>query len=252
MPKKGHHFKTPFLRSLCFDKGRFSDGEYPLNLPVLRSGLQIELDRPVTLFVGENGTGKSTLLEAIAMQCGFNASGGSKSHVYGEPTTDVSALSESLRLGWLPRVTNGFFMRAESFSLFASYIDALAGDEPDLLNAYGGKSLHAQSHGESFLALFLNRFGKNAIYILDEPEAALSPDRQLAFLKVIHDLEETGHVQIIMATHSPIIMSYPNSLLLHFKDEHIYKANYRDTEHFQTTVNFLQNPERYFKHLFEK
>lgn len=138
---------------------------------------ELDLTKRVTFFVGENGSGKSTLLEGIADLCGFNPAGGGRNNTYDVDASE-SALSEHLRLSWMPKVTNGFFLRAESFYHFASHIDQLGGNA---LNSYGGKSLHQQSHGESFLSLFLNRFQGKAIYLLDEPEAALSPQRQLTF-----------------------------------------------------------------------
>jgi predicted ATPase len=149
-------------------------------------------------------------------------------------------------LTWKPKVTEGFFMRAESFYNFASYLDEVSD-----LRAYGGKSLHQQSHGESFLALFNHRF-EQGLYILDEPEAALSPQRQLTFLKIIHDLSEPGHAQFIIATHSPIILSYPGATLFDLDGESIRPIEYRETNHFLITRDFLNAPERFFKHLFRK
>ena len=140
-------------------------------------------------------------------------------------------------------------MRAESFFNFATYIDELAQDDPDILNAYGGKSLHQQSHGESFLSLFVNRFSQG-IYILDEPEAALSPNRQLSFMAIIHQLVAANKAQFIIATHSPIILCYPNAVVLSIDDNEIKEIDYREAEHYRLTKEFLDNPERYFHHLF--
>ena len=136
-------------------------------------------------------------------------------------------------------------MRAESFYNFATYLDQVSD-----LRAYGGKSLHEQSHGESFLSLFANRF-EQGIYLLDEPEAALSPQRQLSFLSIIHELEKSGHAQFIIATHSPIILSYPGAILFSFDNEAIEPIAYQDSEHYRVTRDFLNAPERYFKHLFQ-
>jgi len=197
----------------------------------------------VTFFVGENGSGKSTLLEAIAKCCGFNARGGGRDHQAQAPQ-ESDALAGALRLSWLPKATDGFFMRAESFYDFAAYLDQVS-----TLERYGGRSLLEQSHGESFLALFSNRF-ERGIYILDEPEAALSPKRQLSFLRVIHDLDVAGHAQFLIASHSPILLAYPAATLLTFDGGPIRETTYRDTEHFTVTKEFLDSPERFFKHLF--
>lgn len=139
----------------------------------------------------------------------------------------------------------GFFMRAESFCNFASYIEQVSN-----LRAYGGKSLHQQSHGESFLALFANRF-EQGIYILDEPEAALSPQRLLSSLRIIHDLEAPGHAQFLISTHSPIILSYPGAVLYSLDGDTIQEIAYRETEHYRVTRDFLNAPDRYLRHLLD-
>ena len=140
-------------------------------------------------------------------------------------------------------------MRAESFYNFASYIDEIAQEDSAVLQAYGGKSLHHQSHGESFLSLFVNHFNKG-IYILDEPEAALSPNRQLAFLALIHDLDISGKAQFIIATHSPMLLSYPGSIIFSLDGEQIKEVDYKQTDHYRITKDFLENPDRYFRYLF--
>lgn len=157
--------------------------DYPFSIPAIMSLKQIEFNSMVTFFVGENGSGKSTLLEAIAEQCTFNTAGGGRNNFY-EVHAAESALADYIRLSWMPKVSKGFFLRAESFYHFATHIDTV--DDTGYRD-YGGRSLHQQSHGESFLSLFTNRFKGKAIYLLDEPEAALSPSRQLAFLKILHD-----------------------------------------------------------------
>ena len=215
---------------------------HPFNIEALRE-LDLELRSSVTFFVGENGSGKSTLLEAVAKCCGFNLQGGGRDH-QGSAEQDVDDLAGALRLSWLPKATDGFFMRAESFFNFATYIDQVS-----TLQRYGGRRLNEQSHGESFLALFVNRFDRG-IYILDEPEAALSPQRQLAFLKVIHDLEASGQAQFLIASHSPILLAYPKATLLTLDSGPIREIAYTDTEHYKVTKQFLDSPERFFKHLF--
>lgn len=218
---------------------------YPYSIPAIKQLDELELTNPVTFFVGENGSGKSTLMEAIADICGFNTAGGGRNNTYDLEASEA-ALSDHIRLSWLPKVTNGFFLRAESFYHFASHIDDIGS-----IQAYGGRSLHHQSHGEAFLSLFQNRFGGKAIYLLDEPEAALSPQRQLTFLRIIHDLEKTGDVQFIIATHSPILLGYPGADILQFSEDGIRSVDYEETEHYQITRGFLENREGYLKHLFQ-
>lgn len=236
---------APFLRRIASDPEKFTLRQHPFNIAAFSQGIDIALSTNVTFFVGENGSGKSTLLEALAECCGFSPEGGNRDHQR-ETLADRSELAQALRLSWLPRVTEGFFMRAESFYNFATYLDQVSN-----LRAYGGRSLHQQSHGESFLALFAYRF-EQGIYILDEPEAALSPQRQLAFLRILHQLEAPGHAQFLIATHSPIILSYPGARLYSLDGDSVAQIEYQETEHFQVTRNFLNAPERYFKHLFEK
>jgi predicted ATPase len=198
---------APFLRGINSISEKFDLSRHPFDVQAFSNGINLAIEAKVTFFVGENGSGKSTLLEAIAECCGFNPEGGNRDHQRAV-FADRSVLAQALRLSWSPRrVAEGFFLRAESFYNFASYIDEVSD-----LRAYGGKSLHAQSHGESFLSLFNNRF-EHGIYILDEPEAALSPQRQLSLLKVIHDLEAPGHAQFLIATHSPILLAYPGAAL---------------------------------------
>lgn len=226
--------------------------DYPFSIPSIRGLEQLDFHEPVTFFVGENGSGKSTLLEAIAHQCGFNTGGGGRNNYYiFEDTTP--ALSECIRLSWMPKINQGFFLRAESFFQFASHLDQLAEEDPTFnYEGYGGKSLHEQSHGESFLSLFLNRFGDQSIYLLDEPEAALSPARQLAFLRVIHDLASRGDAQFIIATHSPILLGYPGAQIYNFDASPIGEIAYEDTEHYQITMGFLNRRERYLEELFRE
>ena len=240
----------PFLKSIRSIDYAADVEKYPFNIPAFSDGINMEFTSNVTFFVGENGSGKSTLLEAIAENCGFNVSGGNRNHHYQYHKTE-STLGSKLRFSWLPKVTDGFFLRAESFFNFATYIDDLASDEPGLYQAYGDKSLHGQSHGEAFLALFNNKFNRG-IYILDEPEAALSPKRQLSFLVLLHELEKTGKAQFVIATHSPIILSYPEGTIFNFDQKCTTKVKYEETEHYQITKDFLMNPALYHKLLFSK
>jgi predicted ATPase len=218
--------------------------QYPFNIRAYAQGIELNFRSNVTFFVGENGSGKSTLLEAIAECCGFNPEGGNPD-LYRAVFADRSPLAQTLRLSWNSKVAEGFFMRAESFYNFATYID-----QASSLRAYGGKPLHAQSHGESFLALFNNRF-EQGVYILDEPEAALSPQRQLTFLKILYDLAQSGHAQFLISTHSPIILSYPGAVLFNLDGETIREVTYQETEHYIITRDFLNAPERFFRYLFD-
>ena len=224
------------------------NNQYPFTIPTIKNFTELELTSSVTFLVGENGTGKSTLLEGIADNCEFNIAGGSRNNLY-EVDAAESALGEYIRLSWMPKVTNGFFLRAESFYQFASHIDELERERPGILDSYGGKSLHEQSHGESFLSLFLNRFNGRAIYLLDEPEAALSPQRQLSFLRIMHDLVEEEDCQFIIATHSPIILGYPDATILSFDDGEIEEVEYEMTGHYQITKYFLDHREKFLEEL---
>jgi predicted ATPase len=242
--RRGAARTAPFLRRVQSLPDRLDRTRYPFNLNAFSPGIDLEFRSAVTLFVGENGSGKSTLLEALAECCGFNPEGGSRDH-HRETAAARSELALALRLSWLPKVTKGFFLRAESFYNFATYIEQVSD-----LQAYGGKSLHAQSHGESFLSLFTKRFS-HGIYILVEPEAALSPQRQLSFLRVLHDLAATKRAQFLIATHSPILLAYPQAVIFDLDGSGIRPIRYQDTKHYLVTRDFLNAPERFFKHLLQ-
>ncbi len=240
----------PFLSRISLQP--LHSGNYLQSIPSLRTGLELVLKQNVTFFVGENGSGKSTLLEGIAEQCGFSLRGGNRNHNLNTGYKFEgyeSPLTRHLNLSWTPRrINEGFFMRAESFFNFASYIDELAVEDSRILDAYGGKSLHEQSHGESFLSLFNNQF-ESGIYILDEPEAALSPARILAFMAVINELEQSGRAQFLIATHSPMLICYPGATIFQFDEDGVRETTYEETEHFTLTKSFLENPKVYLRHL---
>jgi predicted ATPase len=222
---------------------------YPFNLPALRNLETLPLHRSVTFLVGENGSGKSTLLEALAIAAGFNAEGGSRNFRFATRASH-SDLYRYLRISRSHRrPRTGFFLRAESFFNVATEVDRLAAEGADILEAYGGSSLHEQSHGESFMALLKNRFGPEGLYFLDEPEAALSPTRQLAALVRIHDLVREGS-QFVIATHSPLLMAYPDATILSVGADGLSPVRYEDTEHYSITRRFLTDPPGMLRKLF--
>ncbi|WP_099204338.1 AAA family ATPase [Scatolibacter rhodanostii] len=219
---------------------------YVKNISALANFEQLSFNSPITFFVGENGSGKSTLLEAIAVKYGFNPEGGSKNYSFATKDTH-SPLSQMLDLAKTPkRAKDGFFLRAESFYNTASYMEEIDHDglSASYLESYfDGKSLHEQSHGESFLSIIENRFWGNGIYILDEPEAALSPSRQLTLMSHIARLIKQNS-QFIIATHSPILLAFPGAIIYSFDNKTITPISYKETEHYQITHNFLNHPER--------
>ena len=220
-------------------------------LAPLRSGERLAFDSPVTFLVGENGAGKSTLLEGIAVACGFNPEGGTRNFSFSTRDTH-SVLGDFLTVSRSAYPRDGFFLRAESFYNTASYIDELDAAPsfgPRLVDSYGGKSLHAQSHGESFLALVQNRFGGEGLYLLDEPEAALSPARQLTLLGQMRLLVGEGS-QFVVATHSPILMAYPGAAIYLLSERGMERTEYRHTEHYILTRRFLNDPEGMLRMLF--
>jgi predicted ATPase len=226
--------------------------QFPYNLPAIRHLRELPFHPKVTFFIGENGTGKSTLMEAIASVYGLNAEGGSLNFRFATRTSH-SSLDECLRLARAPHIPgDSYFLRAESFYNVATEIERLDADDgggPPIIGAYGGRSLHEQSHGESFFALFKNRFRDNGLYLLDEPEAALSPKRQLEFLVLLHDYCKRG-CQFVIATHSPIIMAYPDARIFLLDSDAIREIAYAETEHYLVTRGFLSNPQRTLAILF--
>lgn len=232
--------------------------QYPFSLPIIKNLHNINFPTQVTFFVGENGTGKSTIMEAIAHKAGFGAEGGSKNINFqtSQETTyaGTQLLADHLTLSWRRKPRNGYFFRAESFFTVANHLDYIAregGSGPEVTFApYGGKSLHAQSHGESFLAFFSNRLGTDGFFIFDEPEAALSPQRQLSLLAIIHAVCKHPASQFIIATHSPILLAYPGATIYSCDADTLTPIAYTDTEHYRITKQFLDNPDSYLRHLF--
>jgi predicted ATPase len=227
----------PYLREILLKRDQIAAyNRYPFNLPAIRELDRLAFHADVTFIVGENGSGKSTLLEGIAAAWGFNPEGGTMNFRFAtrESHSELYTYLKLVRSSRRPR--DGFFLRAESFFNVATNIDQIG-----VVDSYGGRSLHEQSHGESFLSLMLHRFGGNGLYILDEPEAALSPSRQLAVLRRIHDLVQAKS-QFIIATHSPILMAYPRAKILLLGESGFSEVRYEETEHFIVTKEFLNNP----------
>lgn len=226
---------------------------YPFSLPAVRHLSVLNLHPKVTFLVGENGSGKSTLLEAMAVTFGFNPEGGTRNFRFNSRASH-SELHAYIRLvRGVKQARDGFFLRAESFFNLATEIEQLdiPPGGPPIINSYGGKSLHEQSHGESFWSLLMHRFGGQGFYILDEPEAALSPQRQLALLSRIHDLAN-NRSQFVIATHSPILMAYPDADVYMCSEAGIKRVHYEDTEHFQIMHDFVVNPQRMLDILLDR
>jgi predicted ATPase len=239
---------APFLLRIAEIAEKRAEGRFPFTLPfMLRGGFTLEFGNPVTFLVGENGTGKSSLLEAIARNAGFNSRGGSRDNDYGGES-DESGLAAALTFSWLPKVTNGFFFRAESFFGFVTYVEQ-AYREDGKIPPWGQRSLHARSHGEAFLSFFEARLGidQRCLYLLDEPEAALSPERQLEFMAMLEEHRATGKAQYVIATHSPLLMGFPGADLLHFSYRGMRRTTLDQTPHFRIYRDFCREPERYLR-----
>ena len=236
-----------YIRSL-YIKEKPPEESYLSELPVVKNLLkmkELRFTSDVVFLVGENGTGKSTLLEAIAVSMGFNTEGGTRNFRFSTVDTH-SELNEYITVvkGFHPR--DGFFLRAESFYNAASYIDRIDSGFSfggPVIDSYGGVSLHEQSHGESFLALVKNRFGGNGIYLLDEPEAALSPSRQMTLMVLMNELLGKNS-QFVIATHSPMLMTFPGAQVMELTEDDIKTVPYDQTGHFQLTKRFLNYPEK--------
>src|SRR3974390_2455343 len=229
---------APYLKGLWIDPVRVPDRQaYPFCLPFLRDDFSISFERAITIIVGENGTGKSTLLEGIAALAGYNEAGGGKGYMTVDHSNALEVmggeLSQALRASWLPKITKGWFFRAESFFSVARYLDEAArgtpGPPPDFLS---------HSHGEGFLRFFEERCQRQGIYIFDEPESALSPSRQIEFLKLLRMMDNSTHCQVIMATHSPMLMAYPNATLLRLTKYGLEPTMLEQTAHYQGMREF--------------
>jgi predicted ATPase len=234
---------APYLRRIWLEPSRIANrAAYPFCLPLLKDDFELSFDRSITIIVGENGTGKSTLLEGIAVLAGFDEAGGAKGY---RPVDHSNALevmggqlSHALRASWLPKITGGgWFFRAESFFSVARYLDQAARDVGEL-----GPDFLSHSHGEGFLRFFEERCQRQGVFIFDEPESALSPSRQIEFLKLMRRMDNIGHCQIIMATHSPVLMAYPTARLLRLSKYGLEPVTVEQTDHYKVMREFYDDP----------
>lgn len=240
----------PYLQQVVFRPDASIDPKaYPFHIPAVRDIEKIAFHPDVTFLVGENGSGKSTVLEALALLMGFGPEGGTRNVNFATTGNAISPLHESLRpVKSHVSPKDGYFLRAESFYNLATFMDDL--NDPAYLATYGGKSLHHRSHGEAFMTLLTHKFRGRGLYLLDEPEAALSPQRQLAALVAIRDLVGRES-QFVIATHSPILMAYPGAKIWSFEDSGISEIAYEETDHFQITRDFLNHHRQRVQRLFE-
>jgi predicted ATPase len=239
------NLSAPYLKRVWLDKSLVADASaYPFCLPLFRAEFSLAFEGSITIVAGENGTGKSTLLEGIAAMAGYDDAGGGKSYRPVDHSAAIEAtggrLASALRASWLPKITSGWFFKAESFFSVARYLDQAAlsggGRPPDFLS---------HSHGEGFLRFFDERCDRQGIFIFDEPEAALSPSRQILFLRLLQRMERSRQCQVIMATHSPLLMAYPGARLLLLSKYGLDPVSVEQTEHFSLLREFCANPEAF-------
>ena len=249
--KRPSKLPAPFLKRIWVDQSKVPDARiYPFTLSFLRDDFELDFDRAITVIVGENGTGKSTLLEGIAVMAGYDEAGGGKGYMPVDHSRAIEStgghLANALRASWLPKVTSGWFFRAESFFSVARYLDVAAMDArqapPDFLS---------HSHGEGFLRFFEERCQREGIFIFDEPESALSPSRQIEFLKLLRRMDEARHCQVIMATHSPLLMAYPHARLLSLTQHGLVPTTLEETDHYRLMSEFCANPAAFVEIMLE-
>ena len=245
--KRNIRLPAPYLKRVWMDRDKIVDPlAYPFCLPLFKDGFEQNFDKPITIIVGENGTGKSTLLEGVAALSGYDDACGGEGYRPMDHSRAVeingSRLVEALKASWLPRITQGWFFRAESFFAVARYLDLAALDSneapPDFLS---------HSHGEGFLRFFDERCDRQGFFIFDEPESALSPSRQIEFLKILNRINQSGIGQIIMATHSPILMACPGASLLRLDKYGLYPVQLQDTDHFRLMREFCSDPKGFLE-----
>jgi predicted ATPase len=243
------NLRAPYLRRVWLDRALVKDAEaYPFCLPFLAKDFELGFDRAITIIAGENGTGKSTLLEGIAALAGYDEAGGGKGCRPVDHSRAVEVMGGALsRASWLPKITRGWFFRAESFFPVARYLDEMARDvdalPPDFLS---------HSHGEGFLRFFEERCQQQGIFIFDEPESALSPSRQIEFLKLLHRMDRSGICQVIMATHAPLLMAYPGARLLQLSKYGLDPVAVEDTDHYRLLREFWSDPAGFVEAMLEE
>jgi predicted ATPase len=254
MARRGRtiNLPAPYLKRVWLDQSRVQDDSvYPFCLPFLQKGFALDFEHPITIIVGENGTGKSTLLEGIAAMAGYDGAGGGKGYMPVDHSRAFEVmggkLAQALRASWLPKITKGWFFRAESFFTVARYLDeaAVTSGElpPDFLS---------HSHGEGFLRFFDERCDRQGFYIFDEPESALSPTRQIEFLKLLRRMEQSKICQVIMATHSPILMAFPEARLLRLTKYGLDDVRLEETEHFRLMREFCIDPAAFIEAMMDE
>jgi predicted ATPase len=253
-PKRNRNINlpAPYLKRIWLDASLVAEPQaYPFCLPFLQKGFELGFDRAITIVVGENGTGKSTLLEGIAVLAGYDEAGGGKGYMPVDHSRAIEAmggrLAKALRASWLPKITNGWFFRAESFFSVARYLDVAA------LDGFGSPpNFLSHSHGEGFLRFFEERCQRQGIFIFDEPESALSPSRQIEFLKLLRQMDRSKICQVIMATHSPMLMAYPNARLLRLSKYGLEPVRVEETEHYRLMREFWADPAGFMETMLEE
>ena len=240
--KRDINLPPPYLRRIWLDPERIDHrAAYPFCLPFLQDEFELSFTNAITIIVGENGTGKSTLLEGIAVLAGFDEAGGANGYMSVDHSEAIEkmggSLSAALRASWLPKIANGWFFRAESFFSVARYLDKAAVDAGKL-----GPDFLSHSHGEGFLRLFEERCQRQGVFIFDEPESALSPSRQIEFLKLLRRMEQSTICQVVMATHSPVLMAYPGATLLRLSKYGFEPVTVEQTDHYKTLREFFEDP----------
>lgn len=252
MKARPNRLPAPYLKRIWLDPGAVADRQaYPFCLPFLRDEFELSFDRAITIIVGENGTGKSTLLEGIAALAGYDEAGGGKGYRPVDHSQAVEAmggrLSTALKAAWLPKITKGWFFRAESFFSVARYLDQAARDARDV-----PPDFLSHSHGEGFLRFFEERCQRQGLFIFDEPESALSPARQIEFLKLLRRMDRLGLCQVIMATHAPILMAYPGARLLGLTKYGLDPVTIEETQHFRIMREFCADPATFVETMMEE